>query len=194
MHENAQEVPLYCKGLRPVFHLLSLLVKICAWILGLGFVFFLFCAVYSVIWVIYIETYGDSYAAKRLDETARVLVKDHVGIEKFKMERVWVSTPAFDGAAGNWRTLLDDPFQLSKSSLKDYEILQKNDVIVIKEEGTRIGGFFATDQTGYTCYFRKGVFTGSETVCFEGSVRTCSVSLCVKEGERLVYVEVVQFP
>ncbi|MCB1841301.1 MAG: hypothetical protein KDI61_13735, partial [Alphaproteobacteria bacterium] len=192
--ENAQEVPLYCKGLRPVFHLLSLLVKICAWILGLGFVFFLFCAVYSIIVIVYIENYGDSYLAGRLDESAKVLVRDRAGIEEFQIERVWVRTPAFDGAAANWKVLLAEPFQFSKSSLKNYNVLQNSDVIVIEEEGTRIDGFSATDQLGYTCYFRKEVILGSETACFEESVRRCSVSLCVKEGERLMYLEVAQVP
>lgn len=191
---DSEKIPFYIIILRPVFFLLSWFVKISIWILGLGFIFFLFCFVYTVIWVIYIETYGDSYATKRLDETARVLVKDHVGIEKFKMERVWVRTPAFDGAAGSWKVLLGEPFRYSQSSLKDYDILGKRDVLVIEEEGTSIGGFFATDQPGYICYFREGVFTGSETACFEESVRRCSVSLCVNEGERLMYVEVVQFP
>lgn len=194
MEENTQKVPLYCIILRPVFFLLSRFVKISAWVLGLGFIFFLFCFVYTLIFIIYVETYGDTQRAHLLDESAKVLVRDRVGIEKFQIERAWVHTPVFDGAAGNWKVLLDEPFQFSKSSLKDYDILNNGDVTFIEEEGTSIGGFFATDQIGYTCYFRKGVILGSGTVCEENSKRECHVSVCVKEGERLMYVEVVQFP
>ena len=88
---------------------------------------------------------------------------------------------------------MEEHFQNKESFLRGYDILRKSDIIVIEEEGTSMGGFLATDQTGYTCYFREGVILGNGTVCEGNSKRECHVSVCVKEGERLMYVEVVDF-
>ncbi len=192
MDENAQKTPLFIKIGELVFFLLSLVFKLALIIFALVAAF-LVC---FFMWADYVDTYGNPSVIKLINESARVVVKDHVGIENFQIEQVSVHTAVFDGAGGNWKVTLDEPFHLDATRL-----LQKGDMndLVRNPEPLKeiaLEGFeklYGVRPTGYECFEGEDIVTGPETLCEGKSLRKCNVSVCVKEGERLTFLYIAEF-
>ncbi len=192
MDEDTQKTPLYIKIGEFVFFVLSILTK-------LGLILFALVAAFLVcffMWADYVDTYGNPTVIKLINESARVVVKDHVGIENFQIEQVSVHTAVFDGAGGNWKVTLDEPFHLDATRL-----LQKgdmNDLVRNTEHSEDVlldyfEKFYGVRPTGYECFEGEEIMTGPGTLCEGKSLRKCNVSVCVKEGERLMFLYIAEF-
>lgn len=192
MDEHTKKNPVYCLFLKPVFHLLSFLMKAAVLLTALALSYLVFV----ILWIVYVDTYGDTHVIKLLNESARIVVRDTVGIEKFQLEQVDVRTAVFDGAGGNWKVLLKEPFHLDATRLLQEDV--RNDLLSRSEQSDEIlldylERFYSMRPTGYVCFEGEDITTGPGTLCDGRSLRKCNFSVCVKEGEKLAFLSLSYF-
>lgn len=133
---------------------------------------------------VYFFVLGDPIGRMALNKSAKAVVTDLVGIEKFKIDQANILSATFDPAA-SWQILLDEPFRYQGSHITKPNHLQE------KDTPEYIESIFGNIEKGFGCSVWEHMTLGSGTVCASGGIRTCAVEVCLKEGSRSLYVTIM---
>jgi hypothetical protein len=144
-----------------------------------------------VITIVIVFLIGTSIATRfSLEASAQSAVRELLGTDAFRVVGFHIDDQLFD-PGGRWWILLDNQFGTA-SALPVFKTL-KESRSSDEETTAYIERLFSKKVAGYKCFSGSDLSLENGTVCDPGSVRKCSISICVKSGDANVFLTVVVF-
>lgn len=129
----------------------------------------------------------------KLRNSVKIVLKEVFGGGDHQIEDERIDG-MFLEASGSWSVLLDQDFDAAKADLGSLGLRDgehsnaPTDTVIAHLRRT-----FGSTLDGYECFYSGDLSLGEGTVCGPRTIKKCSVSLCVKTGNRTLFVVIELF-
>jgi hypothetical protein len=145
----------------------------------------------AITYLVFSVTLSSIVKYYQLNNSARSVLKDIVGIEHFNTHQAYVHS-WFLNTGGRWHLILDAELDLSKTTLPS-ELMKVTERSDIPAPDEYIHRLFHVNFVGYVCYSGFDLKLGPDSICSSNSPSVCNVTVCAKQGDKNIFITVTPF-